>query len=334
MKGLPDRWLQYKPYGRVIENTQILAFKVPLRARANQSVPATKQCTTALLIETFPKLKFVIDLTNTTKYYNKNEFISKDVGYLKIMVPGHQVPSESCVLLFFKAMDSFLSTAQSDEVIGVHCTHGLNRTGYLICRYLIQQLGWKADDAIEAFEEARGHKIERQAYVDHLKSISMEKIDTSSVNSEPSLNFDFNKFRAVCSKAAEYELPKLCPERPPERRWAQGSCHFSPPQFSDVRREGEPSCESFSPGNMHRGPLPMGPPDYILPHLNPETCSPRPFFQPPDRPQFQSLVGIPLDDPYDRQNRIISQSLGRRCHGEKDDDRIDTRIDVPPDLHK
>lgn len=28
----------------------------------------------------------------------------------------------------------FLFMCDSDRVIGVHCTHGLNRTGYLVCR--------------------------------------------------------------------------------------------------------------------------------------------------------------------------------------------------------
>ena len=35
-----------------------------------------------------------------------------------------------------------------DGLIGVHCTHGVNRTGYLICRYLIERLDWTPNDAI------------------------------------------------------------------------------------------------------------------------------------------------------------------------------------------
>lgn len=31
----------------------------------------------------------------------------------------------------------------------MHCTHGLNRTGYMICRYLIEVDGWDANSAIE-----------------------------------------------------------------------------------------------------------------------------------------------------------------------------------------
>ena len=34
-------------------------------------------------------------------------------------------------------------------MIGVHCTHGVNRTGYLICRYLIQRMNWDPQAAID-----------------------------------------------------------------------------------------------------------------------------------------------------------------------------------------
>ncbi|XP_057414669.1 uncharacterized protein LOC130709433 [Balaenoptera acutorostrata] len=36
-----------------------------------------------------------------------------------------------------------------DRLLGVHCTHGFNRTGYLMCRYLIDVEGMWPDDAIE-----------------------------------------------------------------------------------------------------------------------------------------------------------------------------------------
>lgn len=36
------------------------------------------------------------------------------------------------------------------DLIGVHCTHGVNRTGYLICHYMIYSLGMSPMDAIES----------------------------------------------------------------------------------------------------------------------------------------------------------------------------------------
>lgn len=42
----------------------------------------------------------------------------------------------------------------------MHCLHGLNRTGYMICAYLIKIEKVKTEEAIKRFETARGHKIE------------------------------------------------------------------------------------------------------------------------------------------------------------------------------
>ena len=33
-------------------------------------------------------------------------------------------------------------------MIGVHCTHGVNRTGYMVCCYMISKLGFAPDQAI------------------------------------------------------------------------------------------------------------------------------------------------------------------------------------------
>jgi protein-tyrosine phosphatase len=37
----------------------------------------------------------------------------------------------------------------ADLLIGVHCTHGLNRTGFVVCNYMVQEMGMTADDAIQ-----------------------------------------------------------------------------------------------------------------------------------------------------------------------------------------
>lgn len=36
-----------------------------------------------------------------------------------------------------------------DDVIGVHCTHGLNRTGFFICKYMIEKLHYYPAQAID-----------------------------------------------------------------------------------------------------------------------------------------------------------------------------------------
>ncbi|CAL7945642.1 unnamed protein product [Xylocopa violacea] len=178
-RSIPDRWLEYKPYGTVIKGTKILPFKVPLKAALNNNLEPDKRFTTSMLLEAFPRLKFIIDLTNTNRYYDEKEFTKSDIKYEKIMVHGREVPPLDVVKKFFKTMDDFTSACGEDDIIGVHCTHGVNRTGYFICRYLFQQLGWKLKDCLKAFEEARGYPIEREIYVTALKRTPREKLDTS-----------------------------------------------------------------------------------------------------------------------------------------------------------
>lgn len=69
-----------------------------------------------------------------------------------MMTPGHnQIPNEACYQQFAQVVGTFLEENQHngrteresltckspiilEKLIGVHCTHGLNRTGYLIVR--------------------------------------------------------------------------------------------------------------------------------------------------------------------------------------------------------
>jgi len=122
--------------------------------------------TVDVLSQTLPELSLVIDLTATDRYYNPRNMQLKHV---KIKTEGHVVPNKRVINRFFHAVDRALN-ADKEALIGVHCTHGVNRTGYLICRYLIQKLKWEPEKAIQEFADCRGHAIERQNYLQSLKS--------------------------------------------------------------------------------------------------------------------------------------------------------------------
>lgn len=112
------------------------------------------------------QIGLVIDLTNTNKYYNKGEWADYGVKYLKMNCPGHEVNErEDLVVEFIKSVRAFVEDPENEgKLVGVHCTHGLNRTGYLICRYMIEVDGYTAADAISMFEYYRGHPMEREHY--------------------------------------------------------------------------------------------------------------------------------------------------------------------------
>lgn len=55
-----------------------------------------------------------------------------------------------------------------------HCTHGLNRTGYMVCALLMVLLGLSVAEAQRVFADARGRAIPRQEIVAALKQLEKE----------------------------------------------------------------------------------------------------------------------------------------------------------------
>lgn len=87
------------------------------------------------------KIGLWIDLTNTNRYYSRDQIEKHGITYFKLATKGHkQAPTEEETRLFVNMCHNFI-LKNPLVVIAVHCTHGFNRTGFLICAYLIEQLG-------------------------------------------------------------------------------------------------------------------------------------------------------------------------------------------------
>lgn len=54
------------------------------------------------------------------------------------------------------------------DKIGVHCTHGFNRTGFMICAYMVEKLDFSIDMAVSMFAEARTPGIYKEQYIREL----------------------------------------------------------------------------------------------------------------------------------------------------------------------
>ncbi|KAM7392384.1 hypothetical protein PAMA_007480 [Pampus argenteus] len=170
--GIPDRWLDYTAVGKRLYGTRFIAFKVPLKHSLNRHLPCSDVFGPWELLDALNKEKqelgLIIDLTYTKRYYQPQD-IPDSLLCVKIFTAGHEIPSDDTILSFKRAVRRFLhDNADNDKLIGVHCTHGLNRTGYLICRYLIDVDGMDPEEAVELFNSSRGHDIERQNYLEDL----------------------------------------------------------------------------------------------------------------------------------------------------------------------
>ena len=115
----------------------------------------------------------IIDLTCTDRYYDKVLFERMGIQHQKLGCVGHDIPSHQIFKKFIRLVEDFLiANSNNGKLIGVHCTHGVNRTGYLICRYMIQRQGMDRQKAIAEFNNSRGNNIDRQNYLDNLQKSS------------------------------------------------------------------------------------------------------------------------------------------------------------------
>ncbi|KAF8361406.1 pir-1 [Pristionchus pacificus] len=187
----PDRWANYDPIGKEMTGTRFVAFKCPLdESYFHKDVHPDEFFDIHTLVgyarDAQRRLGMVIDLTNTTKYYDSRIWYDYDVEYKKLFCPGHEVNGrDDLVEKFNSYVDEFIEkNKDNDKLIGVHCTHGLNRTGYMMCRYVIDRMNWTADEAIKVFEECRGHGIERDQYKKTLREAQRRRDQARNGKSE------------------------------------------------------------------------------------------------------------------------------------------------------
>ncbi|XP_057295473.1 RNA/RNP complex-1-interacting phosphatase-like [Hydractinia symbiolongicarpus] len=162
---IPSAWKKYSISGKPIGNTQIICIKTPV---------TIKHLTPEELLSYISKahgckLGLIIDLTDTNKYYNPQEFVALNIVHYKIQCKGMQLPSEDIVEHFNTIVSRFVKEHHySKKHVAVHCLTGVNRTGYLVCRYLMDVLKWDAVKAINTFQNARGHNLEHENLINAL----------------------------------------------------------------------------------------------------------------------------------------------------------------------
>ncbi|KAJ8865971.1 hypothetical protein PR048_033495 [Dryococelus australis] len=155
----PHHWMHCpRKAGELVAN-KFLAFKTPLSSAFDDQVPADCRFYPSMVFSSMRSYKRTIglwiDLTNTTRFYNKQDIESQDCGYLKLQCRGHgETPSNDQTRTFVQICDNFISQHPL-EIIAVHCTHGFNRTGFLIASYLVEKMDCSLEAAISQFAQAR-----------------------------------------------------------------------------------------------------------------------------------------------------------------------------------
>lgn len=85
------------------------------------------------------------------KYYSPKCFENLGVTYYKLAMPGKELPIDEFLLKYCGLVKEMEKTLGENEYIGIHCTHGANRTGYLVCYYMCKEKDIDLEVAIQAF---------------------------------------------------------------------------------------------------------------------------------------------------------------------------------------
>ncbi|KAG5587082.1 hypothetical protein H5410_047516 [Solanum commersonii] len=90
--------------------------------------------------------------------------------FIQIRCPGQDsVPDAESVDRFISEVVQLTSQeSQASKYAVVHCTHGHNRTGYMIVHFLVRNQSVSVSEAIATFAQARPPGIYRQKYVEAL----------------------------------------------------------------------------------------------------------------------------------------------------------------------
>ncbi|XP_062014585.1 uncharacterized protein LOC133731157 [Rosa rugosa] len=174
---LPSGWLDCSSFGEELDC--MIPSKMPLGESYNVFVPHGKRYSFKQVIEAQRcrrrKLGLVIDLTNTTHYYRTCDLVKMGIKHVRIPCNGrNSVPDNFSVNRFVYEVMRF-KEYYPEKYILVHCTHGHNRTGYMIIHYLMRTQPMRTvTQAIKDFAQARPPGIYKPDYINALYSFYHE----------------------------------------------------------------------------------------------------------------------------------------------------------------
>ncbi|XP_064483441.1 mRNA-capping enzyme-like [Ornithodoros turicata] len=169
--AVPPRWLNCPRKGEIIADI-FLPFKTPLGDEYDSQLPEAHRFPPSMLLTVFARYKMQmglwIDLTNTNRFYDKKHVECAEITYVKLQCRGHgECPSSEQTRVFVDICRRFIAQ-HPKQVIGVHCTHGFNRTGFLIASFLVEVMSWSIEAAVKAFAKARPSGIYKDDYLREL----------------------------------------------------------------------------------------------------------------------------------------------------------------------
>jgi mRNA-capping enzyme len=195
--GMPTGWVSC-PKMATAPVWRFIPMKVPLGAAFNNLIPDPKDRFTVEdaigmakgllanvkvpVVEMSPdgrpvqilkdaECTMVIDLTNSNRYYRRQTW--EDNGFYHLKIPNRgrgEVPAAQAVNDFVFEVQSYINANPAGYIL-VHCTHGFNRTGYMIVSHLMRMLSDETttvEKAVQLFAQSRSPGIYKGYYIKSL----------------------------------------------------------------------------------------------------------------------------------------------------------------------
>ncbi|KAG0085513.1 hypothetical protein BGZ93_000632 [Podila epicladia] len=113
----------------------------------------------------YPEVGFIVDISLDAPPYRTTDFDATSITYTKLPTVSKIPPSRDDVKRFIAHCAACWAEKPGVD-IAVHCHYGFNRTGFMLCSYLIEEQKYSVSEAIAHFQETRPPKGIRH---DHFK---------------------------------------------------------------------------------------------------------------------------------------------------------------------
>ena len=114
----------------------------------------------------------VIDLSNHDCLYSDG-ILETGVRRVHVRNVAKSVPGVDAVAEVIETARAFWNDARfpknAEKYVAIHCAYGFNRTGFVLCCYLVEKCGLSAAQALAAFAEARKPGVKHERFREALR---------------------------------------------------------------------------------------------------------------------------------------------------------------------
>lgn len=150
------KWGDYASYGDPVIPSRFIPMKTPLSPSLlhNQTFESVLTLPNFLAEQSAAgrTVGLVIDLSNHDCLYLDG--MPPHLERVHVRNVAKSIPNVECTSEVIAVANEFWSR-KPDEYVAIHCAYGFNRTGFVLCCYLIEACGLSADEALTNFAAAR-----------------------------------------------------------------------------------------------------------------------------------------------------------------------------------